>query len=58
MSLLLTIINVLTPHNHGFLCGALRENVTSPNIFEAFNVASDMNPHGTRADLGSSRIKP
>ena len=38
-SLLLTTINVLTPHNHGFLCGVLRGNVTSPKTFEAFNVA-------------------
>ena len=39
-SFLLTTINVLTPHNHGFLGGALRGNVTSPKTFEAFNVAS------------------
>ena len=39
-SLLLTTINVLTPHNHGFLCGELRGNVTSPKTFDAFNVAS------------------
>ena len=36
----MTTINVLTPLNHGFLCGALRGNVTSPKTFEAFNVAS------------------
>ena len=39
-SLQLTTINVLTPHNHGFLYGALRGNVTSPKTFEAFSVAS------------------
>ena len=38
--LLLTTINVLTPHSHGFLCGELRGNVTSPKTFEAFIVAS------------------
>ena len=36
----MTTINVLIPHNHGFLCGALRGNVTSLKTFEAFNVAS------------------
>ena len=39
-SLLLTTINVLTPHNYDFLCGTLRDNVTSPMTYEAFNVAS------------------
>ena len=39
-SVRLTTIDVLIPHNHGFLCGALKGNVTSPKTFEAFNVAS------------------
>ena len=30
---------IASRHDHGFLCGALRGNVTSPKTFEAFNVA-------------------
>ena len=47
------------------LCALLKEEYTKVRSFKSVKqmwdtlaITYDMNPHGTRADLGSSRIKP